>query len=294
MKKYVLLLLIALFSCVSYSQFVKKEESTNNETNIEFHSLLDAYIKVGKASVKFGADTESEWASGQIDSICNSLKAKDFTIYEYMTSISLIRSLIAYSISYVPGTLGMHRDADLGRMAWGIPYESKIEFTNIAKRDFNSLYEMSQYSIFSLYYFNIYFKLISLLREYDYFKHEDHASLMSYMYTNIDKLYQSKIDSIQAYRNSIIISQSAFYMTFERLIQRTSTEKQFYENKDSLWSFALWFDKHTMPIQKNIEREQFTLIPKITEKEIIEYIKDSSKKEVLMLEMLERSFMNDN
>lgn len=294
MKKYVLLLLIALFSCVSYSQFVKKEESTNNETNIEFHSLLDAYIKVGKASVKFGADTESEWASGQIDSICNSLKAKDFTIYEYMTSISLIRSLIAYSISYVPGTLGMHRDADLGRMAWGIPYESKIEFTNIAKRDFNSLYEMSQYSIFSLYYFNIYFKLISLLREYDYFKHEDHASLMSYMYTNIDKLYQSKIDSIQAYRNSIIISQSAFYMTFERLIQRTSTEKQFYENKDSLWSFALWFDKHTMPIQKNIEREQFTLIPKITEKEIIEYIKDSSKREVLMLQMLEQSFMNDN
>ena len=256
--------------------------------------MLDAYIKVGKASVKFGADTESEWASGQIDSICNSLKAKDFTIYEYMTSISLIRSLIAYSISYVPGTFGMYRDADLGRMAWGIPYESKIEFTNIAKRDFISLYEMSQYSIFSLYYFNVYFKLISLLREYDYFKHEDHASLMSYMYTNIDKLYQSKIDSIQAYRNSIIISQSAFYMTFERLIQRTSTEKQFYENKDSLWSFALWFDKHTMPIQKNIEREQFTLIPKITEKEIIEYIKDSSKREVLMLQMLERSFMNDN
>ena len=188
----------------------------------------------------------------------------------------------------------MYRDADLGRMAWDTPYESKILFTNIEKSEFNSLYHMSQYSIFSLYYFNIYFKLISLLQEYDCFKHEEHASLMSYMYTNIDKLYKSDIDSIQAYRNSIIISQSAFYMTFERLIQRTSTKEQFYENKDSLWSFALWFDKYTMPIQGNIENENFTLIPEITEKGITEYIKDSSKKEVLMLQMLERSFMNDN
>lgn len=292
MRQYVLFVLSAMFSCVSYSQITIKGDTTNND--IEFHYLLDAYNKVGKASIKFGADTESEWASGQIDSICNSLKAKDFTINEYMTSISLIRSLIAYSISYVPGTFGMYRDADLGRMAWDIPYESKIEFTNIEKSGFNSLYNMSQYSILSLYCFNIYFKLINILREHDYFNHENHAALMSYMYTNIDKLYNSKIDSIQAYRNSVIISQSAFYMTFERLIQRTSTEKQFYENKDSLWSFAMWFDQHTMPIQINIEKNNFTSIPIVTEKDLIDYIRKSSKREVLMLEMLEKSFMNEN
>ena len=92
MKKYVLFVLIIMFSCVSYSQLNPKGDITNKDNKIEFHSLLDAYKKVGKASIKFGADTESEWASKQIDSICNSLKAKDFTINEYMTSISFIRS----------------------------------------------------------------------------------------------------------------------------------------------------------------------------------------------------------
>ena len=128
MKQYVSLVLIILFSCTPSKKTISTRE---HENYIEFYSLLDAYNKVGKASVKFGADTESEWAAGQIDSICNALKAKDFSFNEYMTCISLIRSLIAYSISYVPGTFGMYRDADLGRMAWDIPYESKIVFTNI-------------------------------------------------------------------------------------------------------------------------------------------------------------------
>lgn len=292
--KRLFFVLIAVFSCVSYSQLRNESIAQKIENDECFHSLLDAYNRVGKASVKFGSDTESEWASSQIDSICNSLKRKEITVNELLASISLIRSLIAYSISYVPGTFGMYRDAELGKMAWDIPHGSRIEFSNIEKSGFNSLYNMSQYSILSLYYFNIYFKLINILREHDYFNHENHAALMSYMCTNIDKLYKSKIDSIQAYRNSIIISQSAFYMTFERLIQRTSTEKQFYENKDSLWSFAIWFDQYTMPIQINIEKDNFTSIPIVTEKDLIDYIRKSSKREVLMLEMLERSFLNEN
>ena len=286
MYKILFSLLLLLVACNGGNN---KSKESATVTNAMWKSevivpMKEALERLAVVSPKFGADTESVWAANQVVALSDSLDGvENLSFYDAMYDIYTMQMYIAYGLAYVPSLMSLYQDNEIAHegvriverwLNWkeDMPQEKRLEW-------------LSQMSLMSLYNYTAFFMAYDEMSEAEVFKANNHYKMMGEMQYYIDGIRSMCPNDTIAYQHCCVLEASAFYMTYFPLLRATCMPDIYdKEVADPIMETAYKFDSLAAPLREAAVKEQ---VPKaMSEWEFFEFMKESTKRKVQMLDFL--------
>ena len=282
---------IGLMSCLMLVSCSAK--SANNESGDLKQVVIDygdALNSLAASSLKFGADTETEWAIDTVKTIWNDCKAQPFDLLQYMARISVMQSYFAYGVDYAPLMWYWSKhyaETQAGKETYKTFFDEDRQYVDSFSLYVREKPEYIDYFILNAYSLNmldLYFAISDDLNNRDI--QPQFASM--YMLDYINHLYKDK--SINFTNYAWQLDGTSFFITYCTWIRRTSSNPNDSPFNNDLIEYAKVFDAYAKPIRSAIENE--SQLPARTDADAKAYLLESLPMRTKMLKMLETNLKN--
>ena len=291
MKKiilYTLALFVLLISC-SMAKVSQKDYNQRLKSEV-VDPYLDAINRFAKISPVIGLDDEAHWAAQHVDSLCAVYKQKDFDFYEQMAFCNYAEKVISYGMSYQTAILGASLNRELSMSILESDPRDKGQFAALQSAGFRDYKLLADDTHDVVEIYNTYFRLYALLSGSDPFKSENHFELMKDIQSEIDKIFEACPDSLQAYRLSSVVENTAYFITHCIMFHAFLGQEQYDRTRDSVNLIANWFDRTAEPIKLEMyEPKPVFSALYMDDETYFNYLKESTQYKITLLDYLTES-----
>ena len=268
---HIILIINSFFATSCYG----KESATSSSEALayqgDFHKEIikpqvEAWMEVTKVMYpRVSDDTEAQWAAEQADSIGNALlQSNNLSNGEQLAHLYEMENMIAYGMSYFSAIIGSHSNPEASHEALAMVNYSKADLDSVRLAGFNNpkaivAYELSTYQNFGLF--------MELGTQYaddgpqfvtnNMNMQQRNAALCRFFFTHMK-------DETRAYRYSVIVNNTTFFMTFCPLCFWLAGTDFQQQNQEEYIAIGGWFDGKMSAINDCTDTTELANLPHIS------------------------------
>lgn len=262
MKK--LLTVIIIFFMAFFSAAGNVFAQTNDPTFLDytgnFHNdIVAPQVRAWKAMAqviypRVCDDTETEWAVQKMDSLSNIILGNpNMPKAEQLAMLYEIENYAAYGMSYVVSLIAMTANPEIGEQLTSILPRSNKMLGYLKKDNYNNAILLTEYEE------DVYDNFLGMMivtSQYSNGKPEFINNLinaLAYDYQAVDDLYNKVKNKTNAFRNSVLVNNTSFFMTFFNLTYILAGSEFIAAHQDEYQKIGGWIDRQSHPVLLSLD-----------------------------------------